>query len=95
MSSFATHLLGIPRRQQEERAREIRRLGDTQKEPNNDQVRIVIRKGRRHADGSPEGDKSGKIETRSYAGKDQVGRDLAEDVADEEDRDGSVKLIPD
>lgn len=41
-ASLGTHLFGIPRRQQEERARKVRRFGNTQEEPNDDQVRIVV-----------------------------------------------------
>jgi len=86
--------LGVPAAEQEQCAREIWCLGESQEKPNDDKVLEVFGRCGARADSSPECDKGRKVDARSNPRQDQVGGDLPEDVTDEQDRDGDVELVP-
>lgn len=84
---------GIPRREEEKSAREVGGFGYTKKESDNHEMRIRGSCSGASTDDTPETYPGRYIDRRSDLGEDVVGRQLTENVADKEYRDGDVELV--
>ena len=85
---LALLLLLVPRGQEHQDTRGETGLEDTHDEAQADEGVVAGCEGHADGDAAPEEHDKGQVEGGSGAGEDHVGRDLEEDVGDEEDDKG-------